>query len=112
MFGTFVILPASGQLIAAFGWESVFYFSGLSTMIWGILWITLVRDDPRTHPWVSDAELQHILGPTQYARHQSSKIRLLGEGESCSGSVAEEPKVSWKDRKVAYSHFYLHALLQ
>ena len=96
MFGTFVILPVSGLLIASYGWESVFYFSGLSTMIWGILWLTLVHDDPRNHPWVSDEELRHILGPNKYAQHKAN-VRLLDDGSS---RAAEETNVSWKNRKV------------
>lgn len=81
MFGTFVILPVSGMLIDAYGWESVFYFSGLSTLVWGVLWLTIVKDDPRQHPWISEAELKQILGDENYNRHSKTVARMNGNGK-------------------------------
>ena len=49
--GTCILFPISGLLIDAFGWSSVFYFTGTVGLIWCLLWTLLVYDSPDKHPW-------------------------------------------------------------
>ncbi|CAG2164950.1 unnamed protein product [Oppiella nova] len=42
------------------GWPSVFYVSAMIAMVWMILWILLVKSEPKDHPWVSHHELHYI----------------------------------------------------
>ncbi|CAG2162784.1 unnamed protein product [Oppiella nova] len=42
------------------GWPSVFYVSAMLAMVWMILWILLVKSEPKDHPWVSHHELHYI----------------------------------------------------
>ena len=49
--GTCILFPISGLLIDAFGWPSVFYFTGIVGLIWCLLWISLAYDSPDQHPW-------------------------------------------------------------
>lgn len=58
--GAAVTMPICGYLIAAFGWESVFYVTGLISLAWSILWMVLIYDSPAEHPRISDEERRFI----------------------------------------------------
>ncbi|CAG0886950.1 unnamed protein product [Cyprideis torosa] len=71
--GTALTFSLGGFLIDAFGWESLFYFSGAVTLIWWILWILLVYDSPTQHPRISPEELHYILSSQE---HTTSSKRI------------------------------------
>lgn len=49
--GTCLIFPIGGLLAGtAGGWQSVFYFTGASGLLWCVLWYFLVFDSPAQHP--------------------------------------------------------------
>lgn len=57
----------SGFLIASFGWESVFYVTGVIGIIWSVTWFLLVFDSPSQHPRISAEErhsIESALGTT------------------------------------------------
>lgn len=58
--GTAITYIMCGYLIAAFGWESVFYVSGGLGLLWSIFWILLVYDTPAKHPTISIRERTYI----------------------------------------------------
>ncbi len=58
--GTCVLFPIAGLLIDAFGWPSVFYFTGVTSLIWCVLWTLLAFDSPDLHPRISKEELAYI----------------------------------------------------
>uniref|UniRef100_A0A8D8TK43 Sialin n=1 Tax=Cacopsylla melanoneura TaxID=428564 RepID=A0A8D8TK43_9HEMI len=58
--GAAFTLPICGFLIDAIGWESVFYFTGLTGLVWSILWFVLVFETPATHPRISVEEREYI----------------------------------------------------
>ncbi len=60
MVGTVTVFPTSGLLIEAFGWESVFYFFGVLTILWLVAWWYLVYDGPDHHPRISQAEKDYV----------------------------------------------------
>ena len=47
-------------LIARLNWQSVFYLLGATGVIWAVIWYYYYRDDPRQHPAVNAAEIEHI----------------------------------------------------
>jgi ACS family sodium-dependent inorganic phosphate cotransporter len=49
-------LIASGFLVEAFGWQSAFYTFGLLGLAWCVYWLRVARDDPASHPQISDQE--------------------------------------------------------
>jgi MFS transporter, ACS family, solute carrier family 17 (sodium-dependent inorganic phosphate cotransporter), other len=53
-------MPMSGFLIAHFGWESVFYVTGIISTVWSVLWFFLVYDSPSEHPRIADEERRFI----------------------------------------------------
>lgn len=58
--GTIVALLASPPIILAFGWEAVFYISGLLGLVWLAAWWWKAADWPETSPGVSAAEMAVI----------------------------------------------------
>lgn len=58
--GAALTLPACGFLIVSWGWESVFYVTGLIGVVWSILWFVLIFDSPAKHPRISPEERRLI----------------------------------------------------
>ncbi|XP_001947560.2 putative inorganic phosphate cotransporter [Acyrthosiphon pisum] len=42
------------------GWPNVFYFFGITSLIWFVLWCVLVYNDPKSHPFISDTEREYL----------------------------------------------------
>lgn len=53
-------MPLCGYLCQYVGWESVFYVTGASGIIWFVLWALLVHDGPGTHPAISQGEREFL----------------------------------------------------
>lgn len=54
--GTVFALSASGALIAAFGWQSVFYAFGGAGIVFAVVWFRLAHKSPTEHPSISASE--------------------------------------------------------
>lgn len=67
--GTIVWMSAaSGFLIRAAGWRAMFAVEGLASVVWGFLWLALVRNSPEEAAWLSEAgrdRLRHALDQEQ-----------------------------------------------
>lgn len=59
--GAAVTFPMCGYIIALWGWEYVFYASGLLGTIWFICWWLFVFDSPNEHPTITDEERDYII---------------------------------------------------
>jgi MFS transporter, ACS family, D-galactonate transporter len=56
--GPAVGAPIAAFLIAAYGWQAMFFVTGLASLIWLFPWLLLVpRDEPRPVPSVSQAKV-------------------------------------------------------
>jgi len=42
------------------GWPNVFYFFGVISLIWFVLWCLFVYNDPNSHPFISDMERDYL----------------------------------------------------
>ncbi|XP_048478594.1 sialin isoform X1 [Plutella xylostella] len=63
--GAAITMPICGFLIAHFGWESAFYFTGIIGVMWSLAWFAVVYDSPAQHPRISDSErlyLEKVIG--------------------------------------------------
>jgi MFS transporter, ACS family, solute carrier family 17 (sodium-dependent inorganic phosphate cotransporter), other len=58
--GTIIALLASPPLIIAYGWEAVFYVSGLVGLLWLAMWWWKAADWPEDSPGVSAVEMAEI----------------------------------------------------
>ncbi|XP_066952133.1 putative inorganic phosphate cotransporter [Macrobrachium rosenbergii] len=59
--GTIIAYPMASAIIAALGWEAVFYIQAALTLCWCVLWFFIVADNPTQSKWISKAEKQYIL---------------------------------------------------
>lgn len=51
--------PLMGWTLHAFGWPSIFFWTGAVGMIIAVYWFRVIRD-PKSHPGVNQAELDYI----------------------------------------------------
>ncbi|XP_060804821.1 sialin [Amyelois transitella] len=58
--GAAITMPICGFLIAHFGWESAFYFTGIIGVMWSVAWFAVVYDTPAQHPRISETELHYL----------------------------------------------------
>ncbi|KAL0821491.1 hypothetical protein ABMA28_004957 [Loxostege sticticalis] len=59
--GAAITMPICGFLIAHFGWESAFYFTGIIGVMWSVAWFAVVYDTPAQHPRISEAERNFLM---------------------------------------------------
>ena len=58
-FATVLFAPVMGFITVTFGWPETFYFMGGLGILVSLVWLKVVYD-PRSHPRLSSAELNHI----------------------------------------------------
>lgn len=58
--GVAITLPLCGFILSHFGWEGVFYATGLVGVLWSLLWFYSVYDSPQEHPRISVKEKRDI----------------------------------------------------
>jgi sugar phosphate permease len=79
--GSAIVPPLGVSLTLAFGWRAVFYFCGTIGICWAVAFYALYRNRPEEHPWVSQAELAHLLradpGRAKRAKSKIAWRRLL-----------------------------------
>ncbi|XP_037293127.1 sialin [Manduca sexta] len=59
--GAAITMPICGFLIAHFGWESAFYFTGIIGVMWSVAWFAVVYDTPAQHPRISETERNFLM---------------------------------------------------
>ena len=59
--GAVVSAPLIAYFYGAVGWRTTFLLIGGLGLIWVIPWWLVNKATPRTHPWLTEAERQHIL---------------------------------------------------
>lgn len=70
--GSVVATGTSGWIINHLGWEWVFYGGGILSLLWTPLWLALVRNSPKNHPFISSHELSIL----SYNIHIKPKVSL------------------------------------
>ena len=58
--GTLLIFSLAGYLADTLGWESVFYVTGVLSLVWVVFWFLLVSETPQDHPRISKEEKKYI----------------------------------------------------
>ncbi|CAH1399899.1 unnamed protein product [Nezara viridula] len=76
--GAAVTLPVCGYLISSYGWQSVFYVTGVLGTILAVSWFLFVYDTPSQHPRITREEREYL----EKEIGASSKVR-------------KAPKVPW-----------------
>ncbi|KAK3743741.1 hypothetical protein RRG08_043473 [Elysia crispata] len=74
--GIVLTFPLSGLLCKygfAGGWPSIFYVTGGICLVWSILWMIMVSEDPQSHPRISDIERDYIVGSLETRGEKEEK---------------------------------------
>ena len=75
--------PLIAWLIMVVSWRGSFVVLGAASLIWMAVWVWFFRDDPRTHPRVTAAELTGSLSPPGRARRVRRCRGVPSRAESC-----------------------------
>jgi MFS family permease len=52
--------PITGWLLGAWGWKTTLVLEGLLPFIWLPIWLYFISDHPKTAPWISTEERDHL----------------------------------------------------
>lgn len=78
----------TGYLINAVGWQMAFVFEGVPSILWGFVWLFVIRDKPQDAPWMSAescASLSQQLEREQWLIPQIANVK----------SALRSPGVIW-----------------
>ena len=75
--GNAITPPIVAALIIWFSWRASFWLLGIISAVWMVLWLSYFRDDPRTHPAITEAELNRL---PDGGRHASVKPPVVPWG--------------------------------
>jgi sugar phosphate permease len=79
---------ATGYLIHAVGWQMTFIVEGIPSILWGFVWLLIIRDRPQDASWMSEpacTELSQQLEREQWLLPQVANMR----------SALRNPSVVW-----------------
>jgi len=79
-FGAAFTLPLVAWMVSHLGWRTSFVVLGVIGILWAVFWFFWFRDDPETHPRISQAEKQLILQARQQALTGESDTPPLTTG--------------------------------
>lgn len=79
--GTVVMMPFLGWMAENYGWESVFYLTGVLGCVWFFFWMILVKESPESDPYITEEERTYI-------------CKSLGKTSTTKSDVPT--KVPWK----------------
>jgi MFS family permease len=69
--------PLIALLVAALSWRGSFVVLGAASLLWITLWVWFFRDDPRTHPAITPADIEQLPPPrTSAARPKTPWLPL------------------------------------
>jgi len=94
--GTVVGLMGSGWLVQRYGWAMAFYVFGTVGLVWLILWLQQVENDPAADPRVG-AEERALLQTARTTMHlvERMPLRRLLLRASVAGIVAGHVALTW-----------------
>uniref|UniRef100_A0A1B6KHT2 Major facilitator superfamily (MFS) profile domain-containing protein n=1 Tax=Graphocephala atropunctata TaxID=36148 RepID=A0A1B6KHT2_9HEMI len=71
--GASLAMLGAGYLAASsWGWPSIFYVTGILSLIWSLFWFFLGADSPDSHPTISDCERDFIKSELIHSSDHSS----------------------------------------
>ena len=76
----------TGYIIHAIGWQRTFVVEGLPSVVWGVVWLFVIRDRPEEAAWM-DAESQRGLDEA-LQREQVSIPRVANAGVAMRSPIA------------------------
>ena len=86
--GTILALICGPFVAHTFGWQSVFWVSGIASLIWLVLFVSLTASLPSTHPSITAQELTYIKENRPLSRTHTRSTAAPGPDSSSSFSSA------------------------
>ncbi len=74
--GAIISAPLIAYLFIALGWKATFVLIGVGGALWIIPWLIVYKTGPKTHPWLSEEERQHIC-----AKPESTHVAVTPEDD-------------------------------
>jgi len=59
--GSIIAAPTIAELFGVYGWRVTFVIIGVIGFLWIIPWWVMNKNPPKEHPWITDAEKEHII---------------------------------------------------
>lgn len=59
-FANIICLPVYGIMATVWGWQSLFYVSGIASLLWYIFWYIYITDDPANDSRITMEEMRYI----------------------------------------------------
>lgn len=78
----------TGYMIRAMGWQLTFVIEGIPSVLWGIIWLLVIRDSPKETPWMSTESCTHLV---QSLEQEQTSIPKVPSIRSALGN----PNVIW-----------------
>lgn len=72
--GTVVFMLVSGLIAGGINWEAVFYIEGSVCIIWLVLWVILIADNPKIQSMITEEERKYIVNSLEDSQHDVSLI--------------------------------------
>ncbi len=79
-FGAAFSLPLVAWAVSGLGWRTTFVVLGVIGVVWAVFWYWWFRDNPETHPRISEAEKTLILSMRQSATVADDEAAPLTPG--------------------------------
>jgi len=67
----------TGYLIAAIGWQMTFVVEGIPSVIWGFVWLMLIRDKPQDSRWMSPESCAYLERQLEHEQTQLPAVASL-----------------------------------
>jgi MFS family permease len=77
--GGAVAPPIVAWIIATSGWRWSFWVCGLMSVAWVAVWITYFKDDPRSHPGMTEKELSQLSARSKVTRKTRTPFLALAK---------------------------------
>ena len=69
---------ATGYLIRAVGWQMTFVLEGIPSVLWGFVWLFVIRDRPEQARWMTDASCQYLNEQLHREQRLLPQVRSMG----------------------------------
>lgn len=87
--GSVISPPLIAFMFVAFGWKLTFFLVGILGILWIIPWLVINKSKPESHPWITEAEKQYIVGGRPPEAQNDAEEEAMSVGEIVSH------KASW-----------------
>lgn len=79
---------ATGYIIKAVGWQMAFIIEGVPSILWGFVWLLLIRDKPEDATWMSAEACTHLVDTLEREQQTIPKVANIR-------STLRSSKVIW-----------------